>query len=115
VPAPDWSRFVLDAHEEGYAAVGPAVDAEARADRRIFAAWAPGGGRTPRRPPTPPTPPPARACRRSTAPTPSSKGGPWSDFGRDPVVRAAEDERAEAERDTRRADGGDGVGGIRGL
>jgi hypothetical protein len=48
VPAPDWSRLVLDAHEEGYAAVGPALDAEGRADRRLLAAWAPGGGRNPR-------------------------------------------------------------------
>lgn len=48
VPAPDWSRLVLDAHVEGYAAVGPAIDPEARGDRRELAAWAPGGGRNPR-------------------------------------------------------------------
>jgi hypothetical protein len=48
LPAPDWSRIVLDAHQEGYAAVGGAVDAESRADRRRLAAWAPGGGRNPR-------------------------------------------------------------------
>jgi hypothetical protein len=47
-PAPDWSRLLLDAHAEGYAAVGPAIDAEPRADRRRLAAWAPGGGRNPR-------------------------------------------------------------------
>jgi hypothetical protein len=48
VPAPDWSRLLLDAHSEGYAAAGPAIDAEARGDRRELAAWAPGGGRNPR-------------------------------------------------------------------
>jgi hypothetical protein len=47
-PAPDWSRLLLDAHEEGYGAVGGAVDAEARPDRKRFRAWAPGGGRNPR-------------------------------------------------------------------
>ncbi len=46
-PAPDWSRLVLDAHEEGYAAVGPALDV-ARGDKSRFAPWAPGGGRNPR-------------------------------------------------------------------
>jgi hypothetical protein len=48
VPASDWSCLVLDAHAEGYAAVGPAIDAESRGDRRRLAAWAPGGGRNPR-------------------------------------------------------------------
>ena len=48
VPAPDWSRRLLDAHEEGWAAVGGAVLAESRADRRQLAPWAPGGGRNPR-------------------------------------------------------------------
>jgi hypothetical protein len=48
LPAPDWSRLVLDAHAEGYAAVGGAIETESRADRRRFAAWAPGGGRNPR-------------------------------------------------------------------
>ncbi len=48
VPAADWSRLVLDAHAEGYAAVGPAVEAESRGDRRSLSAWAPGGGRNPR-------------------------------------------------------------------
>jgi hypothetical protein len=47
-PAPSWSRLMLDAHEEGYAAVGPAVEVDARADRKRLAAWAPGGGRNPR-------------------------------------------------------------------
>ena len=48
LPAPDWSRLLLDAHAEGYAAVGGAIDAESRGDRRRLAAWAPGGGRNPR-------------------------------------------------------------------
>ena len=47
-PAPDWSRLLLDAHAEGYAAVGPSIAGESRADRRRLAAWAPGGGRNPR-------------------------------------------------------------------
>ena len=46
-PAPDWSRLLLDAHEEGYAAVGPALEVS-RGERRRFAPWAPGGGRNPR-------------------------------------------------------------------
>ena len=48
IPAPDWSRLLLDAHEEGYGAVGGAIDAESRSDRRALRAWAPGGGRNPR-------------------------------------------------------------------
>lgn len=48
VPAPDWARLLLDAHAEGYAAVGSAIEAESRADRRRLAHWAPGGGRNPR-------------------------------------------------------------------
>ncbi len=48
LPGPDWSRLLLDAHAEGYAAVGGAVEPESRSDRRAFAAWAPGGGRNPR-------------------------------------------------------------------
>jgi hypothetical protein len=48
LPAADWSRLLLDAHAEGYAAVGPAIQAESRSDRRELAAWAPGGGRNPR-------------------------------------------------------------------
>ncbi len=47
-PAPDWSRLLLDAHAEGYGAVGGAIEAESRADRRRYAAWAQGGGRNPR-------------------------------------------------------------------
>ena len=48
LPAPDWSRLVLDAHAEGYAAVGGSIEAESRTDRRRLAAWASGGGRNPR-------------------------------------------------------------------
>jgi hypothetical protein len=47
-PAPDWSRLLLDAHAEGYAAVGGAVEAGSRSDLRRLAPWAPGGGRNPR-------------------------------------------------------------------
>ena len=52
VPEADWSRLLLDAHAEGYAAVGGSVAIDggfsARGDRRTFAAWAPGTGRNPR-------------------------------------------------------------------
>jgi hypothetical protein len=48
LPAPGWSRLLLDAHEEGYAAVGGAVEAESRTDRKRLLPWAPGGGRNPR-------------------------------------------------------------------
>jgi hypothetical protein len=52
LPAPDWSRLLLDAHAEGYAAVGGAVEVvdglSARAERRRLAPWAPGHGRNPR-------------------------------------------------------------------
>jgi hypothetical protein len=51
-PEPDWSRLLLDAHSEGYAAVGGAVTVEgglrARRARAELAPWAPGGGRNPR-------------------------------------------------------------------
>jgi hypothetical protein len=43
IPAPDWSRRVLDAHAEGYAAVGGSLETRDRALRP----WAPGGGRNP--------------------------------------------------------------------
>jgi hypothetical protein len=48
LPCPDWSRLLLDAHAEGYPAVGPAIEADSRPDRKRFATWAPGGGRNPR-------------------------------------------------------------------
>jgi hypothetical protein len=44
VPAPDWSRRVLDAHQEGYAAVGGSIAAGRRSE---LAAWKPGAGRKP--------------------------------------------------------------------
>ena len=50
VPLPDWSRRILDAHEEGYAAVGGSVDAGGGLLRRApasLAPWAPGPGRVP--------------------------------------------------------------------
>lgn len=43
VPAPDWSRRLLDAHAEGYAAVGGSIESSDRALRP----WGPGGGRNP--------------------------------------------------------------------
>ena len=51
-PAPDWSRRLLDAHQEGWAAVGSAVVSsggliERRRVSRTLRAWAP-GGRNPR-------------------------------------------------------------------
>src|SRR5919205_1040764 len=48
--APDWSRRILDAHQEGYAAVGGSVAVESGFLRRAPAAlapYAPGGGRNP--------------------------------------------------------------------
>ncbi len=51
-PAPDWSRLLLDAHAEGWPAVGPALLPiggllERRRVARALRAWAP-GGRNPR-------------------------------------------------------------------
>ena len=46
-PAADWSRRVLDAHQEGFAIVGGAVETDGRRARKALAAWAPGGGRVP--------------------------------------------------------------------
>ena len=48
IPASDWSRLMLDAHAEGYVAVGPSIEGESRAERRRLTTWAPGGGRNPR-------------------------------------------------------------------
>ena len=48
--APDWSRRILDAHQEGYAAVGGSVAVESGFLRRpppALAPYAPGGGRNP--------------------------------------------------------------------
>ena len=47
VPAPDWSRRVLDAHQEGYAVVAGSIDPDNRRARRALAQWAPGTGRVP--------------------------------------------------------------------
>lgn len=47
LPAPDWSRRLLDAHAEGWLAVGGSVAAVSRRDSATFAPWAP-GGRNPR-------------------------------------------------------------------
>ena len=47
LPASDWSRRLLDAHAEGWVAVGGAVTPLSRRDGRTFAPWAP-GGRNPR-------------------------------------------------------------------
>jgi hypothetical protein len=47
LPAPDWSRRLLDAHAEGWPAVGGAVAPGSRRDRGTFAPWAP-AGRNPR-------------------------------------------------------------------
>ena len=51
-PSPDWSRLLLDAHAEGWDAVGPAVvpaggPLERRRAARTLRPWAP-GGRNPR-------------------------------------------------------------------
>lgn len=43
LPAPDWSLRLLDAHAEGFAAVGGSIESKERALRP----WAPGGGRNP--------------------------------------------------------------------
>ena len=42
LPEPDWSRRVLDAHAEGFAAVGGSID-----DGRELAPWRSAGGRNP--------------------------------------------------------------------
>ncbi len=46
LPAADWSRRVLDAHEEGYAVVAGAIDGGRRAPKALQS-WAPGPGRVP--------------------------------------------------------------------
>jgi hypothetical protein len=47
LPAPDWSRRILDAHAEGWPAVGGSVAPEGRSDRKAFAPWC-ATGRNPR-------------------------------------------------------------------
>jgi hypothetical protein len=49
-PAPDWSRRVLDAHQEGYAVVAGSIEVEAgllRRAPRALEPYAPGPGRVP--------------------------------------------------------------------
>ena len=43
LPAPDWSRRILDAHAEGFVAVGGSIASREKALRP----WSPGGGRNP--------------------------------------------------------------------
>jgi hypothetical protein len=47
LPAPDWSRRVLDAHQSGYAAVGGSIDAPGLRRRKALDPWKPGSGRVP--------------------------------------------------------------------
>jgi hypothetical protein len=50
VPAPDWSQRLLDAHAEGYAAVGGSIEVMGSLMRRgpgELEPWAPGSGRIP--------------------------------------------------------------------
>ena len=48
VPAPDWSRRLLDAHAEGWEAVGPGIEPQGIRKPRFLEPWKPGGGRNPR-------------------------------------------------------------------
>jgi len=47
LPAPDWSRKVLDAHQEGYAVVAGSIEPLGWRKPRSLAPWAPGTGRVP--------------------------------------------------------------------
>jgi hypothetical protein len=47
IPSPDWSRRLLDAHAEGWLAVGGAVAPASRREGRLLAPWTP-AGRNPR-------------------------------------------------------------------
>jgi len=47
LPAPDWSRRVLDAHQSGYAVVAGSIDVEGWRKPKSLAPWAPGRGRVP--------------------------------------------------------------------
>jgi len=47
LPAPDWSRRVLDAHQEGYAAVAGSIQPLGLRRPKSLAPWAPGTGRVP--------------------------------------------------------------------
>ena len=46
-PAPDWSRRLLDAHEEGYAAVAGSIETHGLRRPRELEPWRPGAGRIP--------------------------------------------------------------------
>jgi hypothetical protein len=48
LPAPDWSRRILDAHVEGWEAVGPGIEPLGLRKLRSLDPWKPGGGRNPR-------------------------------------------------------------------
>ena len=95
LPAPDWSHRLLDAHEEGWAAVGPGIEVARRREPAIWTRGSRAGGRNPRFDAPAPAPVAAhgprarralRACLPTTALTGFSTGGSWSDFDRDPVV-----------------------------
>jgi hypothetical protein len=47
LPAPDWSARVLDALQQGYAAVGGSIEIVGRRRPKELAPWAPGTGRVP--------------------------------------------------------------------
>jgi hypothetical protein len=47
LPAPDWSRRVLDAHEQGYAVAAGSIEPLGLRRPRSLAPWAPGSGRIP--------------------------------------------------------------------
>jgi hypothetical protein len=48
MPARDWSRRLLDAHAEGWEAVGPGIEPLGLRKPRLLEPWKPGGGRNPR-------------------------------------------------------------------
>lgn len=47
LPAPDWSRRVLDAHQTGYAVVAGSIDTQGRSKQKELDPWKPGTGRVP--------------------------------------------------------------------
>ena len=47
LPAPDWSRRVLDAHEQGYAVAAGSIEPVGFRTPKSLAPWAPGSGRIP--------------------------------------------------------------------
>ena len=109
IPAPDWSRLLLDAHAEGYGSGRRAIEAESRSDRRrsapgrraAVATRASASRSSSRRSSTASSRRRTRASGRVLGATRSSRAARSSDFGRDPVVGATEDPRADAERDER--------------